>query len=223
MNQYETNDGVKLSEYEKIRLANISRNNDRLISLGLISLPVSNKIKSEYSVKRKKKSVSTLPTRTKLGRTVKDKAKMLRFAPDKMIETMRSTRIKAAADKRTAAKPVEKMDVTSGLILHSYKSGSAAAEDVKGHQSAISNACNHRIKTYKGYCWQFVGSTRGKNNKIIKIGKTRLCKQFINKKLSRLEWFKGIVSCKCGRFYRVTYDDGDSEDMTRKEVITYMK
>ena len=108
-------------------------------------------------------------------------------------------------------------------ILHRYESGAAAAKDVNGHQSAISNACNQQIKSHKGYGWQFAVETGRNNNKVIKVGKSRVRKQFINEELGTLEWFCGVVSCKSGQYYGVAYDDGDSEDMTWKDVLTCMK
>ena len=93
---------------------------------------------------------------------------------------------------------------------------------MKGHQSAISNACNHRIKSHKGYCWRFALGTKGTKNKVIKVGNTRVRKKFLNEGLGALEWFHGVVSCKYGRYYCIAYDDGDSEDMTWKDVVAYM-
>lgn len=219
MNQYELEDNAELSEYEKIRLVNIKRNNDRLISLGLISESIYSHDKIDHTVIRRKKRLFTLPTRTKLGRIAKEKARTMRM----FSETIRKMKPDMTVNKRTAAKPVEKMDRITGLFLQYYESGSSAAEDVNGHQSAISNVCNQRIKTHKGYCWRFAAGITGIKNKVIKTGKTRVRKQFINKEVNKTEWFNGLVSCKCGRYYHITYNDGDSEDMTWKEVLACMK
>ena len=138
--------------------------------------------------------------------------------------TIDKMKTKVVVTKKSAAKPVEKLYMRTGIVLQRYAIGYKAAGDVKGHQSAISNACNLRIKSHKGYCWQFANGVRGiNNNKVIKIGQTRVRKKFINQELGQLELFHGILSCKSGRYYSIAYDDGDSEDMTWKDVFACMK
>ena len=214
MYQPEIENELEMSEYEKKRLLNIKRNNDRLISLGLLSPPVPVEVKPKRLTGMKYKKILRHPSRPKLGRIVKKKARMLRNIPANIGKTVRKIISKEVVGKKTAAKSVEKLDMTSGMILQRYNSGSAAAADVKGHQSAISNACNKRIKSHKGYCWQFAAVTRGTHNKVIEIGKTRVRKQFIGEGLNTLEFFYGVVSYKRGGYYCIVYEDGDSEDMT---------
>ena len=220
MNQQKGEDNVTLSEYEKMRLAKIKRNSDRLISLGFLKPFVPKRVIAGYTIKRKRKIVSPGTTRVKLNRMAKDKARLLQNTETVTTCTTKTKQM----NKKSAAKPVEKIDVATGVILQRYKSGCAAAEDVKGHQSEISNACNQRMRIHKGYYWKFAaGYGQNVNRKVIKIGKTRVCKQFINEENNQIGMFLGVVSCKCGRYYRVLYDDGDIEDMTSKEVLLCMK
>ena len=223
MNQSGKKDTVGLSDYEKIRLANIKRNNDRLISLGLMSLTIVGQVTSGCTVNRKRKKLTRYSNRVKLGRLAKETPKLLHITQDTVKATMGESKTNIVVTRKSAAKPVEKIDMHTGVVLQQYVSGCAAAEDVKGHQSAISNVCNHKIKTHKGYCWQFSPGSRGNNRNVIQIGKTRVRKKFINDELGELDWFCGIVSCKLGKYYSIAYDDGDSEDMTWKDVLTCMK
>ena len=224
MNKLQEQDDDELSDYGKIRLMNIKRNNERLLSLGLVSFSSVTKSKPLSNTKRRRRrDLSTLSTRTKLGRAAKEKSIMLPVVPDTIKQTAYNTRSNAVANKKTAAKPVNKIDMSTGTILRRYESGYAAAKDVSGHQSAISNACNQQVKSHKGYCWEFSDGTGETNNKVIKIGKTRVRKQFINKDIGILEWFIGVVSCKSGKYYNIDYDDGDREDMTWKDVLVCMK
>ena len=221
MNQYIREDRVDLSEYEEKRLANIKRNNDRLVLLGLVSFTIPGGNKSGKTVKRIKNSLSTGPIRKKLDRIAKIKAIKLQIKPDGVAEKIGKTKYKSGVNRRSSAKPEEKIDMVSGIILQRYESGCAAAIDVKGHQSLISLACNQLTKSHKGYYWQFVAGVGGMNNKVIKPGMTRVCKQFVNEKNNELKYFMGMVSYKCGEYYRIVYDDGDSEEMTWKDVLLY--
>ena len=217
---------IMLSEYAQRRLANIKRNNARLAELKLTSVFSSiKKGKAVVATKRKRKT-SVKVCRRHLSRKVRtnrqDVSHSVYAGGSKLPHTQKSN--------KAVRKAVEKLDRISGAVLGWYNSGYSAAKDIGGHQSAISSACNNRIKTHRGYSWQFASMSGSKtpeplygySHKKIYVGKTRVFKQFMDKEGGYFKWFHGVVAFKCGVYYRIIYNDGDTEDMTHNEVIKTM-
>ena len=56
---------------------------------------------------------------------------------------------------KRSAKPVAKVDLTTGEIIRTYSSAREAGEDGYSYRS-ISQVCNNKRKSHKGYGWKFV-------------------------------------------------------------------
>ena len=58
--------------------------------------------------------------------------------------------------KRKMSKPVVQIDSTSNEIVRVWESGIEAERQCGFNNGSISNCCNGRSKTYKGYKWMFL-------------------------------------------------------------------
>lgn len=222
--------GNMLCEYDKRRLANIERNNARLLKLGL-ALPSLEENTKKAVIKKGRKRNTIKMCRRHLSRKVNKCPKPVHVVPRGNRSSIYTLGYKKASKKginKGTSKAVEKLDAVSGRVLMLYASGHLAAKDVGGYQSAISNACNKRVKTHRGFSWRFASNSGEEttgglceySQKKILVGKSIVIKRFMSE--GRLQWFSGVVSSRRGMYYRIVYKDNDVEDMTQDEVIETM-
>lgn len=51
---------------------------------------------------------------------------------------------------------VQQIDVNSGDILNTFKNCKEAAKAINGYPNSISNVCNGKHKTHRGYTWRYL-------------------------------------------------------------------